>query len=253
MAESESGQDKTEDPTDKRKREAREKGEIARSKELNTVVVMLVGAAGLLAFGGSMAEMMMQLMRDNFTISREALMDERFKAVISIAPWGMNTGFWNAEGLSGVRIPIFFIAGSADDVSGYEKGVRSLFKNTINVDRYLLTFNHANHNAAAPIPAPAEAWKPSPHLDFVPFEHYADAVWDNVRMNNITQHFATAYFGQHLKQNVKMKTYLDLVEESDKGVFAAEKDGTLKPEHTYWKGFQNRTAKGLRLEFLPKK
>jgi len=77
MAESESGQDKTEDPTDKRKREAREKGEIARSKELNTVIVMIVGAAGLLAFGGSMAEMMMQLMRENFTISREALMEER--------------------------------------------------------------------------------------------------------------------------------------------------------------------------------
>ncbi len=183
----------------------------------------------------------------------EALMDDRFKAVISIAPWGMNTGFWDAEGLSGVRIPMFFVAGSADDVSGYEKGVRALFKNTVNVDRYLLTFNHANHNAAAPIPAPAEAWKPSPHLDFVPFEHYADAVWDTVRMNNITQHFATAYFGQHLKQNAEMKAYLDLVEESDKGVFAAEKDGALKPEHTYWKGFQNRTAKGLRLEFLPKK
>ena len=77
MAESESGQDKTEDPTDKRKKDAREKGEIARSKELNTVFVMIIGAAGLLAFGGSMAQMMMQLMRDNFVISREALMDER--------------------------------------------------------------------------------------------------------------------------------------------------------------------------------
>ena len=77
MAESESGQDKSEDPTDKRKREAREKGEIARSKDLNTVIVMIVGAGGLLAFGGSMAEMMMHLMRDNFTITREALMDER--------------------------------------------------------------------------------------------------------------------------------------------------------------------------------
>jgi flagellar biosynthetic protein FlhB len=82
MAESESGQDKTEDPTDKRKRDAREKGEIARSKELNTVIIMLVGAAGLLAFGGSMAEMMMQLMRDNFTISREALLDERSMGIM---------------------------------------------------------------------------------------------------------------------------------------------------------------------------
>ena len=32
MAESESGQDKTEEPTEKRKRTAREKGEIARSR-----------------------------------------------------------------------------------------------------------------------------------------------------------------------------------------------------------------------------
>mgnify|MGYP006144296685 CR=1 FL=1 len=52
MAESESGQDKTEDPTDKRKRDSREKGEIARSKELNTVAVTLAGAGGLLMFGG---------------------------------------------------------------------------------------------------------------------------------------------------------------------------------------------------------
>lgn len=85
MAESESGQDKTEDPTDKRKRDAREKGEIARSKELNTVVVMIVGAAGLLAFGGSMAEMMMQLMRNNFTITREAILDERSMAIMLMA------------------------------------------------------------------------------------------------------------------------------------------------------------------------
>ena len=31
-------------------------------------------------------------------------------------------------------------------------------------------------------------------------------------------------------------------------IYAANKDGTLKPEHTYWKGFANRTAKGLVLE-----
>jgi flagellar biosynthetic protein FlhB len=75
MAESESGQDKTEEPTDKRRRDSREKGETARSKELNTVIVMIVGAAGLLAFGGSMAETMMNMMRDNLIISRAKLMD----------------------------------------------------------------------------------------------------------------------------------------------------------------------------------
>jgi len=85
MAENENGQDKTEDPTDKRKKDSREKGEIARSKELNTVAIMIVGAGGLLAFGGSMAEMMMQLMRDNFTISREAIMDERSMGIMLMA------------------------------------------------------------------------------------------------------------------------------------------------------------------------
>lgn len=77
MAESESGQDKTEDPTDKRKRDAREKGEIARSKELNTVAVTLAGAGALLAFGGYLAETLMTLMRLNFSLSREVLTDER--------------------------------------------------------------------------------------------------------------------------------------------------------------------------------
>ena len=50
MAESESGADKTEDPTEKRKKDSREKGEIARSKELNTLAIMLAGSIGLLIF-----------------------------------------------------------------------------------------------------------------------------------------------------------------------------------------------------------
>ncbi|MDD2055490.1 flagellar biosynthesis protein FlhB [Pseudomonas putida] len=77
MAESESGQDKTEDPTEKRKKDSREKGEIARSKELNTLAIMLAGAGGLLVFGGALANSMMELMRMNFSLSREVLLDER--------------------------------------------------------------------------------------------------------------------------------------------------------------------------------
>ena len=74
MAESESGQDKTEDPTDKRKRESREKGEIARSKELNTLVIMLVGAGGLLIYGGGLALDLLEIMRLNFSLPREVLL-----------------------------------------------------------------------------------------------------------------------------------------------------------------------------------
>ncbi|MFJ4430069.1 flagellar biosynthesis protein FlhB [Pseudomonas sp. NPDC089395] len=85
MAESESGQDKTEEPTDKRKRDAREKGEIARSKELNTVAVTLAGAGALLAFGGNLAETLMALMRLNFSLSREVLIDERSMGLFLLA------------------------------------------------------------------------------------------------------------------------------------------------------------------------
>ncbi|MBC3271613.1 flagellar biosynthesis protein FlhB [Pseudomonas sp. SWRI81] len=76
MAESESGQDKTEDPTEKRKKDSREKGEIARSKELNTLAVMMAGAGALLIFGGMLAEELMDLMRLNFNLSREVVMDQ---------------------------------------------------------------------------------------------------------------------------------------------------------------------------------
>jgi flagellar biosynthetic protein FlhB len=80
MAESESGQDKTEDPTEKRKQDSREKGEIARSKELNTLAIMLVGASALLIFGGAMAQDMMELMRYNFSLPREVILDQRSMA-----------------------------------------------------------------------------------------------------------------------------------------------------------------------------
>ena len=42
--------------------------------------------------------------------THEALPDARIKTAVAFGPWGMNTGFWDAEGLSGVRIPMMYIA-----------------------------------------------------------------------------------------------------------------------------------------------
>lgn len=85
MSEGDSSEDKTEDPTEKRRKDAREKGEIARSKELNTVSVTLAGAGALLAWGGTLAETLMELMRSNFTLSREVLVDERSMGMFLLA------------------------------------------------------------------------------------------------------------------------------------------------------------------------
>jgi predicted dienelactone hydrolase len=52
--------------------------------------------------------------------------DPRFKAAIAIGPWGMQGGFWDADGLKGIRTPVMFVAGSNDTTSGYEKGTRAI-------------------------------------------------------------------------------------------------------------------------------
>ncbi|PRB83802.1 flagellar biosynthesis protein FlhB [Pseudomonas sp. MYb185] len=72
MAE-DSGQERTEDPTAKRQKESREKGQVARSKELNTLAVVMVAAVGLLMLGPEMARKLMDLMVYNFTLEREVL------------------------------------------------------------------------------------------------------------------------------------------------------------------------------------
>jgi len=177
-----------------------------------------------------------------------ASLDPRVIAAIAIGPWGMHRGFWDAEGLAGIRTPVLFVAGSADEVSGYDAGTRALFRGAVNADRYLLTFVNAGHNAAAPIPAPAEVVAAG-EKGRGAFTHYADAVWDTVRMNNILQHFATAWFDLHLKGDRSRAAYLDVASpEGGAAVFALDLSGQPTPAHTYWKGFHRGTAVGLRLE-----
>ncbi|MDF3350666.1 dienelactone hydrolase [Sulfitobacter sp. KE34] len=180
--------------------------------------------------------------------THDALPDPRIKTAVAFGPWGMNRGFWDAEGLAGVQIPMLFIAGSQDDVSLYENGIRAIWENTSNVDRALLTYMNAGHNAGAPMPAPEEAYYFSEDKGFNISEHYTDAVWDTARMNNIAQHFVTAWMDSHLKGEEAKAAYLDLVENSNDGVWSVEEDGTEKEDHSYWKGFPEGTAKGLMYE-----
>ena len=180
--------------------------------------------------------------------THNALPDPRIKTAVAIGPWGMNTGFWNAEGLSGIKIPMLFMAGSQDMTSLYEKGVRAIWENASNTNRSLLTFENAGHNAAAPIPAPAESYRHDEALGYNVSGHYTDPVWDQARMNNIAQHFVTAWMDNHLKGDATAGEYLDLVENSNDGVWSMNDDGTPKEDHSYWKGFDKDTAKGLRFE-----
>lgn len=75
MADEDSSSEKTEEPTSRRLEQAREEGQIARSRELNTTALLVAGSAGVLVYGPSLTDAMSRLMRHNFDIPREAIFD----------------------------------------------------------------------------------------------------------------------------------------------------------------------------------
>ncbi len=68
-------QEKTEEPTAKREEDARKKGDIARSKELNTVVVLMVGSVMIWMTGERIMKGMWRVMEEAFMIERSTLFD----------------------------------------------------------------------------------------------------------------------------------------------------------------------------------
>lgn len=69
----ESGQERTEQPTPKRLNEARKKGQIARSRELNTTLVLLAGAGGMIFLGDNIMLGLKGIMTSGLTLKREVL------------------------------------------------------------------------------------------------------------------------------------------------------------------------------------
>ncbi|TAN70668.1 MAG: flagellar type III secretion system protein FlhB [Methylobacter sp.] len=74
MAE-DSDQEKTEEPTGKRLEDAKKKGQIARSRELNTFAMMIISAALLLMQGGGIGRGLLEMMKAEFQLSRETIFD----------------------------------------------------------------------------------------------------------------------------------------------------------------------------------
>ncbi|MGA0555964.1 alpha/beta hydrolase family protein [Larkinella sp. VNQ87] len=157
----------------------------------------------------------------------KASQDPRIKAVVAFAPWGMERGVWDADGLRGLTRPLLFVAGSKDDISGYEKGIKAIYDGAVNADRYLLTYINARHNVA-PNPPPAATLKPGFPDDY---QHFAEPAWNERRINNINQHFVTAFLGIHLK-GLDYGKYLDVPENANDAP---------------WTGFKPRSSVGLEM------
>jgi len=78
MAEEENGQEKTEEATPKRLEKAREEGQLARSRELGTTLLLMTGALSLWAFGGALSARLQAVMHLNFGFDRVAAMDTNY-------------------------------------------------------------------------------------------------------------------------------------------------------------------------------
>ncbi len=118
MAESD-GQERTEEATPRRLQQAKEKGQVARSKELASVSVLVTGAISLMWFGNTLARHLYSLMSRLFSLSREEifdlykLFDIASGAIISIAlPLSMIlivlfvAALIGAAGLGGVQFSV---------------------------------------------------------------------------------------------------------------------------------------------------
>ena len=75
MAEEEQGQEKTEQPTEKRINDAREKGQVPRSKEFTTVIVLMASAVAMMFVGADLVESVSNVMEKSFTLTRKQLFD----------------------------------------------------------------------------------------------------------------------------------------------------------------------------------
>jgi flagellar biosynthesis protein FlhB len=73
MAESEMGGERTEEPSQRRLQEARERGQIPRSRELTNFASMIGGSAAFVAVGGTLAGHLSQMMRRSLSIDAKSL------------------------------------------------------------------------------------------------------------------------------------------------------------------------------------
>jgi flagellar biosynthetic protein FlhB len=75
MAESAQGGERTEEPSQRRLTEARERGQVPRSRELTNFATMIGGSAALIAMGPTLGGTMSLLMRHSMSIDPERLED----------------------------------------------------------------------------------------------------------------------------------------------------------------------------------
>ncbi len=106
--EKDSSAEKSQEPTQKRLDSAREDGNVARSRELNTTAILLGGTAAVILFGGSLVAALRQIMQQAFVLDRAAFFDPT--AMLSQLGAGIMAGVDSLLPLFGVLLILAFLA-----------------------------------------------------------------------------------------------------------------------------------------------
>jgi len=75
MAENQDGQEKSQEPTGKRIDDARKKGQVPRSRELNTMAITLIGLASVMVMAPRFADGLNKVFVERFSLSRADIYD----------------------------------------------------------------------------------------------------------------------------------------------------------------------------------
>lgn len=97
MAENENGSEKTEDATSSKLQKSKDKGQVARSKELATASVLIAAAISFFTFGDRLAYELSMMMKRAFTFEREDI----------FAPEQLWIEL--VDGVNGLGLPLFLI------------------------------------------------------------------------------------------------------------------------------------------------
>ncbi len=94
MAENEDGQEKSEEPSEKKKADARKKGQTTRSRELTTFLMLLFAGAILAMMVGSIVDTLTTIMQSNFVLEKAEIFDPqapilKFSQAINDVFWGL--------------------------------------------------------------------------------------------------------------------------------------------------------------------
>ena len=172
-------------------------------------------------------------LRLNSCFAGEEELDPRWKAVQVFSPWGGELDVHDAKSMEKITVPMFYVAGDQDNTSGFENGIKKLFKQTGSAFKYMMVYKNARHNIAGH-PPPAIAF----NTDFE-LGHYFEPSWKIETLNRVNKHMTLAFLDCHVKKDIDRCNYLPTRTSIEQ--YQGQSGEYSEP----WPGFKNLWGSGI--------